>query len=119
MLAVLESIDAVVGEPRGAAPYHDVAVPQLQTRDPVAASEAAEQELGGKPQGHRHDRSGEIGFILVLMQAQLRARRVAVDEAGIWQKIFKTCDRSGPGCEAQKYRRHRRPRIAALRVLPR
>src|SRR6266849_4225080 len=98
MLAVFESIDAVIGEPRRAAPYHDVAVPQLYARDAIISSEAAEQELGGKPQRDRHDRSGEIGFILVLMQAQLRAGRVAVDETGIGQKIFKACDRGGPGC---------------------
>src|SRR5262245_54850676 len=119
MIAVFQRIDAVVGEPRGAAPYHDIAMPQLYARDPIVSSEAAKQEPGGKPERDRYDRSREIGFILVLMQAQLRARRVAVDETRIRQEIPKARGRGGPGCEAQEYRSHRRPRIAADRVLPR
>src|SRR5258708_5923032 len=119
MVAVFESIDAVVGEPRGAAPYHDVAMPQLYPCDLIVSSEAAEQEPGGKPQRDRYDRMGEVSLILVLMQAQLRGRRIAVDEACIGQKIFKAGGRGGAGCEVPEDRRHRPPPIAADRGLPR
>src|SRR5262249_57674017 len=94
MVAGFESIDTVVGQPRGAAPYYDIAMPQLHASDWIISSEAAEQELSGQPQRDRDDRKGEIGFVLVLVQAQLGAGRVAVDEACVGRKFSEACDPS-------------------------
>jgi integrase len=119
VVAVFQGIHTVVGEPRRAAPDHNVAMSKLHPCDPIVSSPSAEQELGGKAKRHRHDRSGEIGFIFVLMQTQLRARRVAVDKTRIWQKACEASDGGGSRCKTQEYRGHRRPRIAAEGVLSR
>src|SRR5262249_5903346 len=88
MDSVFENIHAVIGEPRGATPYRDVAMPQLHASDRIVSPDAAEQELGGKSEGDRHDRGGEIRFILVLMQTQFRAWRIMIYETRIGQEAF-------------------------------
>ena len=82
VFAVGERRYAVKEQPRRAAPDHDVAMLQPVTVRLVGALRAAEQEDRGQPQRHRHDRRGKIQLVLVLMQRQLRAGHIAVDEAG-------------------------------------
>src|SRR5665213_2370499 len=70
IVAVVERLDAVKGQPRGAAPHGDVAAFQPEPARPVAAPRAAEQEHRRQPERDRDDGRREVALVLVLMQRQ-------------------------------------------------
>ena len=87
------------------APDHDVAVKQPNTPNPVGARLAAPEEHGRQAQRDRHDRLTKVTLVAVLVKRQARARRVAVDQAGVGTEAVearrlgslggKACERPG------------------------
>ena len=102
METVLERGDAVVKEPRRAAPDGDVAMAKRISGDRIAALQAAELEDGQQPERDRDDRLREIALVPVLMQRQPGTRLVAVDQAGVRREVLIARFRGGLGREAQK-----------------
>ena len=83
MLSSGERRDAVEREARGAAPHGDVAILEQKARWPVAARGTTKEECRRQTQRYRHDWLTEVTLVAVLMQAESRPRRIAVDEAGV------------------------------------
>src|SRR5437016_13672739 len=74
VVSIGERRDAVVGEPRGAAPHCDVAAIQAHAAQPIAAARAAEQEHRRQPQRYGYDRSAEVALVSVLVEREPRPR---------------------------------------------
>ena len=83
VMAFAHCVDAVEVQPGRAAPHDDVAMIETNPSWPGRARRAAPEKRRRHPQGGRHDWSGEVLFIPVLMERQSCAWLVAVDEARI------------------------------------
>src|SRR5438445_611809 len=80
MMCRLERLHAVIAQAIGAAPDHDVAVLERYAAGPVGPFQPAEQKNRRNAERDRDDRRTEVALVLVLMQRQLGAGQVLVDE---------------------------------------
>ena len=81
--------DAMVGEPRFAAPDHHVAALQSHAARPVLARRAAELKDCGQPERDRDDGRGVVLLVAVLVQGEARAGLVTIDQAGVASEVGK------------------------------
>ena len=69
----------------------------------VGARESAEQEARRQPQRDRHDRRDAVVLVAILVQRQPRARRIAIDQAGIRQVDAETGIARGYMCDSNDW----------------
>lgn len=89
MLAARQRIDAMEGETGRAAPYDHVAVSKPDPARPMGARGPAPQEGCFGPERHRDNWLIEVPLVAVLVEGQLRAGLVPVDQAGLGRKPLK------------------------------
>ena len=89
MNARLYRQNAVEAQPRRTAPHHHIAMLQQHALHGVAALEAAELKYRRQTERNGNDRLAQIFLIFILMQRQLRARLIAIDQTGVGLKVLK------------------------------
>lgn len=85
-MARFQRLNAMIKQARLPAPDHHIAMLQQQPLQRIAALQPAKLKDGRHPQRDRDDRRPQILFIFILMQRQLCAGLVAVDQTGVGEK---------------------------------
>src|SRR5690242_9809582 len=116
MLRGFDWSDSVIDEARRTAPHHDVSLFQAHPPDGIRALFSAPQEHGWHAQRYGHYRRPGVVLVAILMEAELCARFVAIDQAGIGIVSFKSAFGRGSGSQIKESRRHRGPRFLRLRI---
>src|SRR5690349_14647630 len=78
-----ERSDTVIDESRGTAPHRNVTAFEAQSAYRIGAAFAAPQEYGRKAERNGNDRSPSILLVTILMEAELGASDIAIDQASI------------------------------------
>src|SRR5580693_5650030 len=88
--ARLERQDAVMIEPRRAAPHDHIAVAKRHAPRALGALDSAELKSRRQADRHRYDRMAVVALVSILVKGQPRSRLVAVDQAGVGCESGKT-----------------------------
>jgi len=86
VFAVGQQGNSVIRQTRGSAPDGNIAALQADAPQSLTTLGSAEQEHGGKPEGHGDDWRRKVAFVLILMRRKLGVRLVAVDQADVGSK---------------------------------
>ena len=73
----------MINEPRGAAPHHHIAAFEAKPPHGVGTPLAAPQKHGGQSERNGDDGRPGVLLVAILMQAELGARDIAVDQASV------------------------------------
>src|ERR1700722_6530458 len=116
MDAVLQGENTMEAQPISATPYGDITMDEGHPDCPIRPLLAAPEECRRKPKGHRNDGRAKVPFVAILMQRQACPGSVSIDQARIGAEVRKTGRLGRSPGQGAKHLRHRRPRLAAVRI---